>query len=129
MSTAGMKRSYELESGSGDQSPSPEGDFGNAITCNEQLCKDEVVPLHLYPTHVEAYHNNTCEECKGNFASDYMLEIHIDECHNPFHGPRFHCFESECGDMFSSHGGRVKHLKERHYYPDQYDYEIIYKGA
>lgn len=36
-----------------------------------------------YESHYNNFHTHRCLECRKNFPSEYLLGIHIEECHDP----------------------------------------------
>lgn len=36
-----------------------------------------------YEAHYHKFHTNRCIECRKNFPTNHLLEIHIEECHDP----------------------------------------------
>lgn len=36
-----------------------------------------------YETHYHQFHTNRCIECRKNFPTDHLLNVHIEECHDP----------------------------------------------
>lgn len=36
-----------------------------------------------YEAHYSTFHTNRCLECRKNFPTDYLLGVHIEECHDP----------------------------------------------
>lgn len=102
----------------------------NGIICNESPCENNFILLEFYPSHVENYHNNRCSKCKQNFISNHILNLHIDECHNPFLNEfdNLKCFEVHCNETFENHNERIKHLIKKHDYPSFFDFDMIFSG-
>lgn len=36
-----------------------------------------------YEVHYNKSHTNRCLECRKNFPSEHLLNVHIEECHDP----------------------------------------------
>lgn len=36
-----------------------------------------------YESHYTMFHTNRCLECRKNFPSQHLLDVHIEECHDP----------------------------------------------
>lgn len=36
-----------------------------------------------YEAHYNSFHTNRCLECRKNFPSQHLLDVHIEECHDP----------------------------------------------
>lgn len=100
------------------------------ITCDEAPCSNNFIKLEHYTNHVENYHNNRCSKCQQNFVSNYILNLHINECHNPFINEfeQLSCFEPNCDVTFDTHQQRVQHLIEKHQYPPFFDFDMIFSG-
>lgn len=123
-----MKRS--LQESQGDRTCVTLSGKGDGIICNELPCNGTYVPIELYPSHVDQFHDHICISCQKNFGSGYMLELHLEECHNDFRSTTMvQCFEATCNTKFSSHKDRILHLKDVHYYPDCYHFDVIYNGC
>lgn len=102
----------------------------NGIICNESPCDNNFILLEFYSSHVENYHNNRCDKCKQNFISNHILNLHLDECHNPFLTESDHlkCFEIQCNETFENHNERIDHLIKIHDYPSFFDFDMIFSG-
>ena len=86
-------------------------------------------PIELYTEHVQQYHEHRCEACWGNFVTEKLLEIHQEECHNPFRQKSsLRCFESNCVQEFNTQDQRIDHLLKEHNYPNTFDFYIIARG-
>lgn len=86
-----------------------------------------------YELHVLTLHSFICKECNKRFPSEKILEIHIDENHNPFFviqrekGHKiYQCFDCEkkCMDRKK----RRLHMIDKHGYPKEYNFRIIDYG-
>lgn len=107
-------------------------DLQQYIICQQPPCANESMPIELYPSHVEQYHDYRCESCQKNLVNEMLLELHLEECHNPFHlgtEMQLRCFESQCSEKFASHSERTEHLQIVHQYPSNFDFGIIQSGA
>lgn len=102
----------------------------NGILCNEPPCRDNFIRLEFYSSHVENNHNNVCGQCSQNFITERILELHFDECHNPFNcmNSSLKCFEPQCQERFETHKERIQHLISNHGYPRFYDFDVIFSG-
>ncbi|SCU94275.1 LANO_0E06260g1_1 [Lachancea nothofagi CBS 11611] len=120
-----MKRRLEDE----DHTKSSEVN-NNGIICNEPPCDHEYVSLDLFHAHVNQYHDNVCDACGMNLVTQRILDLHLEECHNPFLATigTYNCWERQCDAHFESHTLRIEHLKKVHLYPDNYDFNIVYMG-
>jgi hypothetical protein len=69
-----------------DESAADESSSLPAMKC---LLPGHIEPLVFqsyaeYEVHYAKSHTNRCNECKKNFPSDHLLNIHIEECHDAF---------------------------------------------
>ncbi|CDO92432.1 unnamed protein product [Kluyveromyces dobzhanskii CBS 2104] len=102
---------------------------GSAILCTEPPCEHEWVDVELYPSHVDQLHANVCPQCSINLTSEYWLELHIEEYHDPFReGCKLKCLEFDCPVTFDNSSNRASHLKTYHNYSDKFNYDIIKSG-
>ncbi|CCC71784.1 hypothetical protein NCAS_0I01160 [Naumovozyma castellii] len=127
-----MKRKWAEEEVVGTTAEDEDNDNSTSrILCNEPPCVNNLIPLDSYPLHVSQFHDNICTKCDANLVTQYLLELHLVECHNPFvsssHQP-LHCFEKDCSQVFPTQMDRIDHLKNFHNYPDFYNFNIIYTG-
>lgn len=101
------------------------------ITCWEHPCSNVYVPIELYTSHVQQYHDHCCAQCGKNLATDRLLNLHLEEMHNPFNADRarYHCFEELCKEDFETQRERIKHLIEAHNYPESFDFDIVRNGS
>lgn len=88
-----------------------------------------------YELHYISEHTNVCTECKKNFPTARLLELHIAENHDPFmkiklqQGERvFGCFVENCDKLFRDHKKRRLHLIDKHDYPRDYIFSIVDRG-
>lgn len=101
------------------------------ITCQQPPCANESIPIELYPSHVEQYHDHRCESCQKNLVNENFLQLHLEEYHNPFQlgeGIQLRCLESQCPKKFASHSDRIEHLQIVHRYPSNFNFSIIQSG-
>lgn len=99
------------------------------IVCQEPPCILNKVPVELFSEHAMQYHEHRCEACLGNLVTERLLELHLQEYHNPFiSNKKLQCFEPNCSQLFSTHGQRVYHLRDDHNYPETFDFNILQNG-
>lgn len=109
---------------------------GLRITCLLPPCHQNPRHFNLYLTylhHMTTNHDYTCEECHRKFPLMTLLEIHIDECHNPFiaiagdqEKPVYRCFE--CCEKFTLPSDRNQHMVDKHHYSLRFKFDIVTKG-
>ncbi|KAK3090652.1 hypothetical protein FSP39_013403 [Pinctada imbricata] len=79
-----------------------------------------------YEVHYNSCHRNKCNECKRNFPSSHLLDIHIQEWHDAMFElmaakqPMFHCLLESCNDRFSDSEARRSHMIKTHRYPSNF---------
>ncbi|KAI6875532.1 hypothetical protein KC343_g7111 [Hortaea werneckii] len=88
-----------------------------------------------YETHYQQAHTNRCTDCKGNFPSTHLLELHITENHDPIIAARrekgdrtFGCFVESCDKVCSDWKKRRSHLIDKHGFPRNYDFFVVNSG-
>ncbi|OWB86659.1 binding protein [[Candida] boidinii] len=89
-----------------------------------------------FEIHYLTNHSNICSVCHKRFPNERILELHIDENHNPFNALRisngdtriYKCFIPDCDKICSSHKKRRLHLIDKHNYPKNYLFSIVDKG-
>lgn len=101
----------------------------HAVLCQEAPCVLKEIPLELYHEHAMQYHEHRCEACLRNFVTERLLELHLEEFHNPFASKSvLKCFEPGCNKQFCTHSQRVRHLRDDHNYPETFNFDIIQEG-
>lgn len=114
-------------------------ELDTSITCNlPPLCSREPQTFdnfQQYELHYVTNHTNNCSECKKNFPSSKLLDLHIAENHDPFikiklqkGEPVFGCFVENCDRLFKDHKKRRLHLIYKHDYPKDYIFSIVDRG-
>ncbi|PHH82688.1 hypothetical protein CDD82_5138 [Ophiocordyceps australis] len=89
-----------------------------------------------YESHYLNTHTNRCLECHKNFPSAHLLELHVQECHDPLvliqreRGQRtYSCFVSECQRKFQTPQKRRMHLIDKHMYPKNFFFAVTKEGV
>ncbi|KAK6217805.1 hypothetical protein LQW54_003314 [Pestalotiopsis sp. IQ-011] len=72
-----------------------------------------------YEAHYIKAHTNRCSECRKNFPSDHLLNVHIEECHDSFAAVL-----REKGE----HTKRRMHLIDKHMYPKNFFFAVTKEG-
>ncbi|CCH59088.1 hypothetical protein TBLA_0B02460 [Henningerozyma blattae CBS 6284] len=105
------------------------------VICDETPCDNLAIALELYPSHVEQLHTFICSACTANLHDERILELHLEEFHNPLNPPQpdlsnpikgLRCYEPNCYCRFLNHSHRVHHLRVDHYYPSSFNFDIVY---
>ncbi|PCG93150.1 Zinc finger, C2H2 [Penicillium occitanis (nom. inval.)] len=88
-----------------------------------------------YESHYLKTHVNRCSECGNNFPTQHILNIHIEENHDPLILARrdrgektFSCFVEGCDRKCSTAQKRRRHLIDKHMYPRNYNFFIVNDG-
>lgn len=103
----------------------------DGIICQVAPCHDIYVPIELYASHMTQYHDHRCEECGRNLVTECLLQLHLEELHNPFTSKSnllYGCFEQHCVEKFKCHQDRIAHLKNVHGYPDGFHFDVVRNG-
>ncbi|KAF3022383.1 hypothetical protein E8E14_001369 [Neopestalotiopsis sp. 37M] len=88
-----------------------------------------------YETHYIKAHTNRCTECRKNFPSDHLLNLHIEECHDSFAAVlrekgehTYSCFVEGCDRKCSTPQKRRMHLIDKHMYPKNFFFAVTKEG-
>ncbi|KAH8673816.1 hypothetical protein BX600DRAFT_456263 [Xylariales sp. PMI_506] len=88
-----------------------------------------------YETHYAKVHSNRCTECRKNFPSEHLLNIHIEECHDAFAAVlrdkgehTYSCFVEGCERKCMTPQKRRMHLIDKHMYPKNYFFAVTKEG-
>ncbi|EED13011.1 conserved hypothetical protein [Talaromyces stipitatus ATCC 10500] len=88
-----------------------------------------------YEAHYLKFHVNRCSECGKNFPTQHILNIHIEENHDPLILARrdrgektFSCFVEGCERKCSTPQKRRRHLIDKHMFPRNYNFFIVNDG-
>ncbi|OWB64626.1 binding protein [[Candida] boidinii] len=112
----------------------------NSIKCTltPKCIKENIIlsSQDQFEIHYLTNHSNICSICHKRFPNERILELHIDENHNPFNDLRilkgdtkiYKCFIKNCDKICSSHKKRRLHLIDKHNYPKNYLFSIVDKG-
>ncbi|CUM64295.1 uncharacterized protein PRCAT00001893001 [Priceomyces carsonii] len=111
------------------------------MTCDLPSCPSNSILFsnyYEYENHIVTSHNYICIECKRKFPSEYFLNLHIDENHNPLlkikqeQGTKiFKCLQYSdegCKRFFSTPKKRRLHMIDKHHYPKDFDFGVINNG-
>ncbi|KAI1085866.1 hypothetical protein F5B20DRAFT_520106 [Whalleya microplaca] len=89
-----------------------------------------------YEVHYNKTHTNRCVECRKNFPSEYLLNIHIEECHDVFAAVKrergehtYSCFVEGCDRKCRTPQKRRSHLIDKHMYPKNYFFAVTKEGV
>ncbi|KXG49733.1 Zinc finger, C2H2 [Penicillium griseofulvum] len=88
-----------------------------------------------YEVHYLQCHVNRCSECSKNFPTGHLLNLHIEENHDPLAAARrargdktFGCFIEDCERKCSTPQKRRLHLIDKHMFPRDYNFYIVNDG-
>ncbi|AAS51596.1 ADL324Wp [Eremothecium gossypii ATCC 10895] len=99
------------------------------IVCNDPPCSGARISMHIYPSHVAEHHDNVCAACNKNMITERMLQLHLQELHDPFNSNKaLECYEADCMQQFQTHSKRREHLITVHEYPMNARLDIVYTG-
>ncbi|KAH3903100.1 uncharacterized protein SCDLUD_000712 [Saccharomycodes ludwigii] len=91
-------------------------DNNSYIRCQLDDCNNINIRKEFYEEHFETYHEFLCEACHKNFINDFILNLHIEENHDPFNykRKRVKCFDQGCKKMFTTKEERKIHFLTCH---------------
>ncbi|ETS79947.1 hypothetical protein PFICI_07476 [Pestalotiopsis fici W106-1] len=144
----------ELDDFAADESP--------AVTAMSCLLPGHREPLSFktyaeYEAHYIKAHTNRCSECRRNFPSDHLLNVHIEECHDAFAAVlrekgehtvsfdpmpsqfwyacltnilvlQYSCFVEGCDRKCGTPQKRRMHLIDKHMYPKNFFFAVSKEG-
>ncbi|KAL8617835.1 hypothetical protein ACOMHN_040183 [Nucella lapillus] len=103
----------------------------DTIPCSILGCMQTFTSLLSYENHYKSAHGHTCVTCHRTFPSAYLLDIHIQENHDPLFAilaerqPMFRCLVESCGDQFSAPDARRQHMVKAHSYPANFRFHRL----
>lgn len=90
--------------------------------------KDEEDVQGKLRAHVNRTHMYQCSECRSDFVTGRLLDMHISELHDSYFAvlskkqPSYQCIVEGCSEVFWSNKERRKHLLSVHNFPWTYDF-------
>ncbi|CAJ2506348.1 Uu.00g004780.m01.CDS01 [Anthostomella pinea] len=88
-----------------------------------------------YETHYSQAHTNRCVQCKKNFPSEHLLNVHFEDCHDAFAAVKrekgehtYSCFVEACDRKCRTPYKRRNHLIDKHMYPKNYFFAVTKDG-
>lgn len=111
----------------------------NTATLHCPFCSTLIYGYHGFQTHFLTFHEYQCLTCNKIFPSRYILDLHIDEYHNPILKAQserkggedksiLRCLSENCAITFTSLDLRIDHLINHHNYPETYPFNITSQG-
>ncbi|KAJ0116462.1 hypothetical protein J7T55_007442 [Diaporthe amygdali] len=89
-----------------------------------------------YESHYHKAHTNRCIDCRKNFPSSHILNLHIKEFHDALTELRkekgdhvYSCFVETCVEKRKTPAERRAHLIETHKYPTNYFFAVTKAGV
>ncbi|KAI5968594.1 hypothetical protein CANMA_002339 [Candida margitis] len=101
------------------------------------FCSTVIYGYNGFQNHFLTFHEYQCLTCDKVFPSRHILDLHIDEYHNPFlklqlergeAKSSLRCFSETCNAKFDSSQARIVHLIDHHHYPKTYPFSITSQG-
>lgn len=117
---------------------SPPNDLSFFQRCHQGLCHGQYTfhSMTAYEHHYETNHRYICLSCKKPFPSQKFLDIHLREVHDMLVRIRrergektYQCFVEGCDRVCSSSIKRRMHLIDKHKYPKQFNFDIVFSGV
>ncbi|KAI1331189.1 hypothetical protein F5Y16DRAFT_360779 [Xylariaceae sp. FL0255] len=88
-----------------------------------------------YEVHYNKSHTNRCLECRKNFPSEHLLNVHFEDCHDAFAAVKrekgehtYSCFVEGCDRKCRTPYKRRCHLIDKHMYPKNYFFTVTRDG-
>ncbi|KAI1505564.1 zinc finger protein [Biscogniauxia marginata] len=88
-----------------------------------------------YEAHYSKTHTNRCVECRKNFPSEHLLNVHFEDCHDVFAAVKrekgehtYSCFVEGCDRKCRTPYKRRNHLIDKHMFPKNYYFAITKDG-
>ncbi|KAI0400878.1 hypothetical protein F4802DRAFT_468467 [Xylaria palmicola] len=88
-----------------------------------------------YEAHYGKAHTNRCAECRKNFPSEHLLNVHFEDCHDVFLAVKrekgehtYSCFVEGCDRKCRTPYKRRNHLIDKHMYPKNYFFALTKDG-
>ncbi|KAF4452249.1 hypothetical protein F53441_4843 [Fusarium austroafricanum] len=108
-----------------------------AMRCNLPPHKEPLAfrSYDEYEVHYNKSHTNRCLECRKNFPSEHLLNVHIEEYHDPLVTVKreqgehtYSCFVEGCERKCMTHQKRRMHLIDKHMYPKNFFFAVTRDG-
>ncbi|KAF8782596.1 zinc finger protein 511-like [Argiope bruennichi] len=103
--------------------------------CGEKGCRATFTNIRDYDVHFRSVHSLVCSQCKRNFPTYNMLDIHIQEKHDSYHEAakaknlaKFYCLVDGCNHTYSSSEERDAHVLKDHNFPQNFKYQKLDRG-
>ncbi|KAI1633211.1 zinc finger protein [Biscogniauxia mediterranea] len=88
-----------------------------------------------YEAHYSKTHTNRCVECRKNFPSEHLLNVHFEDCHDVFAAVKrekgehtYSCFVEGCDRKCRTPFKRRNHLIDKHMFPKNYFFAVTKDG-
>lgn len=132
-----MKRSREAERGSfiAIRSTVARDNSPLSILCTFDNCNSKNTIFNTYDefeAHILNYHHHICQECTRKLPSEFLLDLHIEENHDPFFEIKkdkgahvYRCMNGQCKSSFKSKEERKEHMVLQHTYPVNYNFDLV----
>lgn len=112
------------------------------LVCRMPPCYNKPKIFGDYPSyelHMINFHTHICQKCKKRFPSQIILDIHIEENHDPFFALKrergekvYRCLNfsntNGCRKLCSDRKKRRLHMIDKHGYPKAFNFGIIDHG-
>lgn len=108
------------------------------LTCDLTPCAGTQFASHdVYRAHLKSVHHEKCMACHRTFPSNDILQLHINENHNPLlrikqeQGDKiFMCFATPgtCTKVCATPKLRRLHMIDKHQYPRDFKFDVVNRG-
>ncbi|CAL8258436.1 unnamed protein product [Lota lota] len=101
----------------------------SAFGCHISGCCQVFRSVEEYEHHYNSLHRHVCSACRRSFPSARLLDIHIEEWHDPMFNilaqsrDMYQCLVEGCGLKFRTSKQRKDHLIKIHKYPPDFRFD------
>lgn len=101
------------------------------IPCGAVGCSQTFSSLLGYENHYNSAHRHTCLTCHRALPSAFLLDVHIQENHDPLFAilvdkqSMYRCLVESCLQKFESPDSRRQHMIKVHHYPSNFRFHQL----
>lgn len=120
-----------LENDPSDSKDEADNVVKDTIPCNALGCTQRFTSLLNYENHYRSAHQHTCLTCHRAFPSEHLLDVHIQENHDPLFAilaerqNMYQCLVESCGVKFPNPDDRRQHMIKVHCYPANFRFHRL----
>ncbi|XP_076438203.1 uncharacterized protein LOC143277306 isoform X2 [Babylonia areolata] len=120
-----------LENHDGDAQKSDGDSCVATVPCSVLGCSQTFTSLLRYENHYKSVHRHSCVSCQRTFPSAHLLDVHLQENHDPLFAilsarqPMYQCLVESCRHKFPNPDTRRQHMIEVHSYPANFRFHRL----